>query len=62
MEKEREILIIIPAYNEGKTIGKLLDDIAETPMGDKCYILVMNDCSRDNTAEVVHQLALWKQM
>ncbi len=53
MEKEREILIIIPAYNEGKTIGKLLDDIAETPMGDKCDILVMNDCSRDNTAEVV---------
>lgn len=53
MNKDKEVLIIIPAYNEGKTIGQLLDNIATTPIYDKCDILVVNDCSKDNTAEVV---------
>ena len=48
-----KVLIIIPAYNEGKTIGKLLDRLKEPDIADIADVLVMNDASRDDTEEVV---------
>jgi len=43
------LLVIIPAYNEGKKIGQVVASIrAELPEAE---ILVINDGSRDNTAE-----------
>lgn len=48
-----KLLIIIPAYNEADRIGAVLDDIQrEAP---KIPILVINDGSRDATAEVARQ-------
>ncbi len=45
-----KVLIIIPAYNEEKNILKLLEDIKlECPNYD---VLVVNDCSKDNTAKI----------
>jgi len=49
----KEILIIIPAYNEGKTIGKLLEQLEAPEISDKADILVMNDASKDETEQVV---------
>lgn len=46
-------LIIIPAYNEGKTIGNLLDRLKEPDISSIADVLVMNDASKDNTGEVV---------
>lgn len=44
-----KILIIIPAFNEGSSIGRLLTEIASVfPQADR---LVINDGSRDNTEE-----------
>jgi len=40
--------IIIPAYNEGKTISSLVKKL--TKLYDKCEIIVVNDGSNDNTA------------
>lgn len=51
--KQKELLIIIPAYNEGKTIGALLDKLEQPEIADIADILVMNDASKDDTAEVV---------
>lgn len=51
--KKKELLIIIPAYNEGKTIGALLDKLEQPEIANIADILVMNDASKDNTAEVV---------
>lgn len=50
---KKEVLIIIPAYNEGKTIGELLDKLERSEIADLADILVMNDASTDDTAEVV---------
>ena len=53
--KRKELLIIIPAYNEGKNIGALLDKLEQPEIADIADILVMNDASRDNTAEIVRE-------
>ena len=48
-----KVLIIIPAYNEEKNIEKVLKEIKK----DINYadILVINDCSTDNTREIVER-------
>ena len=54
MEKEHnELLIIIPAYNEVKTIGKLLDSFEAKKITEWADILVMNDASTDGTGKLV---------
>lgn len=48
--------IIIPAYNEGPTIYRLLESVANAPLpnGVERELVVTNDCSKDNTeAEVL---------
>lgn len=51
--KQPRVLIVIPAYNESANIGKVLDEIKhDTPDFD---VLVINDCSTDNTANIVEQ-------
>lgn len=42
----KNILILIPAYNEGKVIGKVVKDIKKEGFEN---ILVVNDASKDNT-------------
>ena len=50
---EHELLIIIPAYNEEKNIGALLDVLEKPPISDIADILVINDASQDRTNAVV---------
>ncbi|MBK9477349.1 MAG: glycosyltransferase family 2 protein [Bacteroidetes bacterium] len=47
--------IIIPAYNEGKTIHLILDRIksAKLPQLFEKEIIIVNDCSKDNTEEAI---------
>lgn len=49
--KDNKILVIIPAYNEEENIEKVLKEIRK----DINYadIVVVNDCSKDNTKEIV---------
>lgn len=44
-------LIIIPAYNEEKSIGALLDELEEN-YSDYDYV-VINDCSKDSTKAIL---------
>lgn len=49
--KNPKILIIIPAYNESANIDSVLTEIkTDIPDTD---ILAVNDCSTDNTAEII---------
>jgi glycosyltransferase involved in cell wall biosynthesis len=49
--KKDKILFVIPAYNEAENIEKVLKEIKkDAPFAD---ILVINDCSKDNTKEIV---------
>jgi len=51
----KKLSIIIPAFNEGPTIYKILDKIngVELLHGIQKEIIVINDCSTDNTAESI---------
>jgi glycosyltransferase involved in cell wall biosynthesis len=47
--------IVIPAYNEGPTIHRILDKVraVELPAGMSKEVILVNDCSRDNTEEAI---------
>ena len=47
--KKKEVLVIIPAYNEAANIGKVLDQLEKPEISDIADILVMNDASVDST-------------
>jgi glycosyltransferase involved in cell wall biosynthesis len=53
--KNKTLSIVIPAYNEGPTIYKILDKIKLVTLinGIEKEIIIVNDCSSDNTAESV---------
>ena len=50
-ESIKRLSIIIPAYNEENTIGKILDRINEVKLirNIEKEVIVVNDCSKDNT-------------
>lgn len=50
MENKKEVLIIIPAYNEEKTITKLLEKLEQPEIASIADVLVMNDASQDSTS------------
>lgn len=47
--EEKEVLVIIPAYNEAANIGKVLEQLEKPEISDIADILVMNDASVDST-------------
>lgn len=51
MSKGSKTLTIIPAYNESENIQKVLDELKQD--FSETDILVINDCSKDNTKEIV---------
>lgn len=46
----KNVSVIIPAYNEEKTIGQVIDIVNESNI--KCEIIVVNNCCTDATTEV----------
>lgn len=48
------VSIVIPTYNEEKTIGEVMDRIKKTMdvVNNNYEIIVVDDCSTDNTAEI----------
>ena len=57
--KTKELLIIIPAYNEGKNIQRVLEhleQLEEMNFSDVADILVINDASTDTTNWIVKQM------
>ena len=56
MHRKIETLsILIPAYNEARTIHIILDKVLDVELidGIKKEIVIVNDCSKDNTQEVI---------
>jgi glycosyltransferase involved in cell wall biosynthesis len=52
---KQKLSIVIPAYNEGKTIHQILDKVREVVLiaGIEKEVIIVNDCSKDNTVEAV---------
>ena len=52
----KTLSVVIPAYNEERFIGTLLERIKAVdlaPLGFGMEIIVVDDCSKDRTAEIV---------
>lgn len=51
----KTLSIVIPAYNEGKTVHLILDKIKSVQLaeGIQKEIIIVNDCSKDNTEEAI---------
>lgn len=54
MEKTmKKVSVIIPAYNESRGIGQTLQELTENVDLEETEIIVVNDGSTDNTADIV---------
>lgn len=55
MEKFTKLSIVIPAYNEARTIHLILDRVAEVTLLNNIEkeLILVNDCSNDTTEEVL---------
>ncbi|MCC3158811.1 glycosyltransferase family 2 protein [Hymenobacter sp. 15J16-1T3B] len=53
----RKLSIVIPAYNEGRTIHLILDQVkAVQLLGEmEKEVIIVNDCSKDNTEEAIQR-------
>ena len=51
--KNDKVLFVIPAYNEEENIAKVLKEIKKD--ASFADVLVINDCSKDNTKKIVEQ-------
>ena len=54
-----KLSIIIPAYNEGKTIHLILDRVANVQLVNNIAkeVIIVNDCSQDNTEDAIKKYA-----
>lgn len=52
-----KLSIVIPAYNEGKTIYRILDKITEVQLLNNIQkeVIIVNDCSKDDTKEAIER-------
>jgi glycosyltransferase involved in cell wall biosynthesis len=52
---QRTLSIVIPAYNEGPTIHNILNRVKAVELigGIEKEVIIVNDCSRDNTEEAI---------
>ncbi len=57
MQSVNKLSIIIPAYNEGRTIHMILDKVKAVRLTDNIEkeIIIVNDFSNDNTVEAVEK-------
>lgn len=53
--KIKKLSIIIPAYNEGRTIHRILNKVraVNLPSGIEKEVVIVNDCSKDDTEEAI---------
>lgn len=49
-----KLSVIIPCYNEERTIGAIIDAVHASPYASK-EIIVVDDCSRDNTRAILER-------
>jgi len=55
MENQKKLSIVIPVYNEAKTIHEILNRVLKVDLnyGFEKEIILVNDFSSDNSAEVI---------
>ncbi|MFC4994550.1 glycosyltransferase family 2 protein [Rubritalea tangerina] len=52
---EKPLSVVIPAYNEEKTVAQVIDSVLSVPLVGE--VIVVDDCSRDRTSNIVQAIA-----
>ena len=52
----KKISIVIPAYNEEKTVRKILEKVLAVKLSLEKEIIIVNDGSIDRTKEIIEEL------
>ena len=55
MKDNIKISIIIPCYNEEKTLNQIIEKVLKFKTYDK-EIIIVDDCSSDNTQNIINEL------
>ena len=50
----KDLLIVIPAYNEEANLGKVLEALAAPEIAAHADVLVINDASVDHTPQIAY--------
>lgn len=53
MDGKKELMLLIPVYNEAKNIGKVLEQIFCRQIQDLADIVIINDASEDDSAQMI---------
>lgn len=53
-----KLTVVIPVYNEAKTIGEILRRVSDVDFGMDCELVIVDDCSRDGTRDRLKELEL----
>jgi len=55
VNSEKALSVVIPVYNEAKTICEILDEVLKRP--ETAEIIIVDDASKDNSREVIQKYA-----
>lgn len=53
--KYTKLSIVVPIYNEEKTIQLIINDLDDADLGVEKELILVNDCSTDSTAEILEE-------
>jgi glycosyltransferase involved in cell wall biosynthesis len=54
----KDVLIILPAFNEEEALQPILASLKQPPISDIADILVINDASYDRTSQIAHSMGV----
>jgi len=54
----KDLSVVVPAYNESKTIGLVIDRLMASLAEFEYEIVIVDDASKDNTSEVIDEIML----